>query len=177
MDAYQGLSVFKMFVHTICFHRMIYKDVKPKEVNHAIYDSLYYVMIDDPILDQSIHDKLESIIDAVKERPSGTISLVFYHHKPSTGWFSKEERIEMERWHIPFQWYELYDRSHTHSSKEYRIRSAYHYLLNKLSSASAPIYQVINSYLPFDIIDTNKTNSLKDILQFIVSGPPKLSLF
>jgi hypothetical protein len=177
MDPYQGKYVFSMMIHTICFHRMIYKSVKPKEVCDPIYDNLYYIMIDDPLLNQRIEDRLESIIHALKERPSGTITLFFYHVKPSTGWFSKEDRIEMERWNIPFQWYELYDKSYPHSVKEERIRRVYQSLLDKISSAPVPIYQVINDYLPFDIVDSNKSNSLKDILQFIVSGPPKLNLF
>jgi len=177
MDPYQGLSVFEMIIHTICFHRMIYKSIKPKEVAHPIYDTIYYVMIDDPTLHHKIMGKLESMIDALKERPSGTVSLIFYHCKPSTGWFSKDEKIEIERWNIPFQWYEVYDKSHHRSLKEQRVRQAYHSLLDKLSSVPAPIYQVINDYLPFDIVDSNKTNSFKEILQFIVSGPPKINLF
>jgi|LauGreDrversion4_2_1035121.scaffolds.fasta_scaffold02448_3 hypothetical protein len=177
MDAYQASSVFQMFIHTICFHRMIYKLVKPKELAHPIYDSIYYVMIDDPMFHKTVTEKLEYIIDTVKERPSGTISVIFYHIKPSTGWFSKDDKVEMERWNIPFQWYEPYDKSHTHAMKETHIQSIYLSLLEKLSSVPAPIYQVINSYLPFDIIDSNKSNSFKDILQFITSGPPKLNLF
>lgn len=177
MDPYQAASVFSMMIHTICFHRMIYKSVKPKEVCDPIYDNLYYVKIDDPRLDQRIQEKIGSIVDTLKARPSGTVSVFFYHVKPSTGWFSKEDRTEMERWNIPFQWYELYDKSYPHSVKEQRIREVYQSLLKQLSSAPVPIYQVINDYLPFDIVDSNKSNSLKEIFQFIVSGPPKLNLF
>ncbi len=177
MDTYQALSVFEMFIHTICFHRMIYKSVKPKEIAHPIYDTLYYVMIDDPVFRKTVTEKIEYVIATIKERPTGTVSLIFYHVKPSTGWFSKEEKIEMERWNIPFQWYESYDKSHTHSMKERRIRSVYFTLLEKLSSAPAPVYHAIHDYLPFDIVDSNKSNSFKDLLEFITSGPPKLNLF
>jgi hypothetical protein len=156
---------------------MIYKVVKPKEIANPIYDTIYYIMIDDPILEQTVTDKLEYTINSLKDRPSGTLSLLFYYNKPSTGWFSKDEKIEIERWNIPFQWYALYDKSYTHSIKENRIRFVYHSLLDKLSTVPTFVYQVINDYLPFDIIDSNKTNSLKDILQFIVNGPPKLQLF
>jgi hypothetical protein len=177
MDTYQALSVFEMFIHTICFHRMIYKSVKPKEIAHPIYDTLYYVMIDHPVFHKTVTEKLEYVLSTIKERQTGTVSLIFYHVKPSTGWFSTEEKIEMERWNLPFQWYESYDKSHTHEMKEKRIRSVYLSLLEKLSSVPAPIYQVIQSEIPFEIVDSNKSNSFKDILQFITSGPPKLNLF
>lgn len=176
LDKYQAESSLLCMVHTLFFHRMIYKSVRPKEMAHPIFESLYYVMIDDPILHETVVDKIKNTLETLKERPIGTVSIIFYKIK-SGNWFSKNEQIEIERWNIPVQWYEQYDQSHTRHSKEQRVLVVYESFLSKLSSIPIPIYQVVNDYLPFDIVDSDKSNSFKDILQFIMSGPPKLNIF
>lgn len=167
-------AVLYGMVHTLLFHRMIYRTVRPKEVTCSVYDSFHYVMIDDARLHEKVVEKVNAALESLRERPSGTLSILFYRVKSEGGWFSKEERVDMERWSIPLQWYELYDRSHTQAGKEQQIRKMYTTLLALLSSAPPPLYHVINDYLPFDIVDMDKPNSLKEIFQFIVSGPPKM---
>ena len=176
LDKYQAESVLLCMIHTLFFHRMIYKSVKPKEVAHPIFESLYYIMIDDPDLHKSILDKIESVLETLKERKTGTVRVIFYQNK-SSGWFNKKEPVEMERWNIPIQWYEPYDKSLTHAFKEKGIIAVYQSFLSKLSSLSDPTCQVINDYIPFDIIDSDKSNSFKDLFEFIMSGPPKLGIF
>lgn len=169
-------SVLESMIHTLLFHRMIYKKVKPKEATNPVYDRLHYVMIDDDRLHQVVSEKIRIALDTLKERVAGTISIIFYCTKRESGWFSGAEQIEVEKWSIPIQWHKLYDKSITHLHKERHIKHAYESFIAMLSSAPVPVYQVIND-LPFDIIDSDKSSSLKDIFQFIVSGPPKLGIF
>lgn len=173
LDQCHAEGVLHGIVHTLLFHRMIYRSVRPKEMPFHAYDTLYYVMIDDDRLHQVVAEKVATVLESLRERPAGTLSVVFYRVQSKGGWFSKE-RADMERWIIPLQWYERYDRSHTQAWKEERIRDMYLSFLSLLSSAPIPLYQVVNEYLPFDIVDMDKPSGLKDILQFIVSGPPKM---
>lgn len=167
-------AVLYALIHTLLFHRMIYRSVRPKEVSCPIYDTLHYVAIDDDRLHRTVVQLLDTALESLRERSSGTLSVVFYRVKSDGGWFSSEERVDMERWSIPIEWYELYDRSHSHAWKEEHLRERYASFLSLVSSAPAPLYQVINDYLPFDIVDTDKISRLKDLFQFIVSGPPKI---
>lgn len=176
LDKYQSESVLLCIIHTILFHRMIYKTVRPKEIAHPIFESLYYIVIDDHELHQTVLDNVKNTLETLKERDAGTVSLIFYKSK-SNGWFSKNEKVVIERWNIPIHWYNIYDQSHTLSSKERKVVHVYESLLSQLSSISVPVYQVVNEYLLFDIIDSDKSNSFKDILQFIMAGPPKINIF
>lgn len=176
LDKYQAESVLLCMIHTLLFHRMIYKSVKPKEVAHPIFESLYYVMIDDPNLHQTVCNKIQAVLETLTERSSGTVSVIFYQNK-SNGWFNKNEKIETERWKIPIRWYDTHDKSHTRSFKEKRVHAVYESFLSTLCSIQAPIYQVLNDELQFDIVDYDKSNRFKDLFEFIISGPPKLSIF
>lgn len=183
LDHYQGESIVDTFIHTILFHRLtLGRTVKPKETTNPIYDSLYYVKIADEEVEERVKEQVAQTMMTLRERASGTVALVFYHIQPSSGWFKKEERTEVEKWRIPVQWYETYDRSVSHGAKEERVRRAYESLLRTLMSVTLePVLfsqGSLHSYsLPFEVMDSDKRNSLKEILQFIVSGPPKLGLF
>ena len=170
-------SVLEAMVHTLLFHRLIYKKVKPKEATNSVYDRLHYVMIDDDTLHRAVTEKIRIALSTLKEKVAGTLSIVFYCTKGGSGWFSKAEQVEVEKWSIPIHWHKLYDKSITHSHKEKHIKLVYESFLGMLSSAPVPVYQVINDDLPFDIVDPDKSNSLKDIFQFIISGPPKFGIF
>lgn len=180
LDKYQGESVLEAFVHTILFHRCIVRTVRPKEVANPIYDSLFYVKMEDEEIDGRVKEHIVTTLGTLKERVTGTVAVVFFRIRPASGWFSKEERREVEKWRIPIQWYEVYDKSVSHAVKEQRVRYVYDGLLRMLLHVSldpVPFYQGGNGDLPFDIVDSDKSSSLKDIFHFIVSGPPKLGLF
>lgn len=177
LDRCHAESVLLAFVHTILFHRMIYRIVRPKDESCGVYEVLNYVRVDDDVLHQMVREKISSALESLRERDTGVLSIVFYYIRPSGGWWSKEEQVEMERWNIPLQWYELYDRSDSHQQKVAHLLRSMENLLTVLSSAPPTHYPIINRDLPFDIIDSDKTNSFKDIIQFIVRGPPKLGIF
>ena len=177
IDACHAESVLESMIHTSLFHRVIYKKVKPKEVAHPIYDSLYYVMIDDEPLRRIVQEKIQMAVQSLKERKTGTIAVHFYCTRDSGGWLSKKENIVVERWSLPIQWYELYERSHTTQQKERRIKQTYESLLSILCTSPVPVYRVENGDIPFDIVDLDKPNMLQDLFQFITSGPPKLGIF
>lgn len=177
LDQCHAESVLESFVHTVLFHRVIHKTVKPKEATNPIYDTLHYVMMDDAILHRMVKNKLETVLQSLRERKSGTISVVFFCNKDSGGWFSKTEQVIVERWSFPIQWYDLYDKSYSTSQKERNMKRIYESLLGMLCTASVPVYSHIKNDIPFDIVDSDKSNKLTDLFQFIISGPPKLGIF
>jgi hypothetical protein len=159
---------------------MIHQMATPTEVGNPIYESLVYVHGGDRAVSERVTEQIRNTVETMKERVAGTVVVVFYRIRPASGWFSKEERIEVEKWRIPVQWYELYDRSIRHALKEERVQRVYGGLLQMLLGASlnpVPFSMDRGRDLPFDVIDSDKSSSLKDILQFIASGPPKLGLF
>lgn len=179
LDKYQGESVLEAFVHTILFHRMSHRMAKPIEVGNPIYESLVYVHGGDRAVSERVTDQIRNVLETLREREGGTLVVIVYRIQTTTGWFPKEERIEVEKWRIPLQWYELYDRSMTHAIKEERVRVVYEGLLRmlmELTLDSVP-FGMDEGAIPFDIVDADKSSSLKDIFQFIVSGPPRLGLF
>ncbi len=176
LDICHAESVLESVIHTILFHRVIYKRVKPKEATNPVYDSLHYVMIEDEALHRLVQEKIRTALQSLKERKKGTLSVQFYCTKESGGWLSKEETVVVERWSIPIQWYELYDRSHTTQQKEARIKHIYESLLSLLCAAPVPVYRMGKDDMPFDVIDLEKPSMLQDLFQFIVSGPPKLGI-
>lgn len=176
VDSCHAESVLESMIHTILFHRVIYKKVKPKEVTNPIYDSLYYVMIDDERLHRMVQEKTKVAVQSLKERKGGTIAVHFYCTRDSGGWLSKKENVVVERWSLPIQWYELYDRSHTMEQKERQIKQVYESLLSVLCTAPVPVYRIESGDIPFDIVDLDKPNMLQDLFQFITSGPPKLGM-
>lgn len=186
LDKYQGSSVLEAFVHTILFHRMVHRMARPTEVGNPIYESLVYVHSGDDMVSERVKERVRDAMETLQERVAGTLVVVFYLIRPSSGWFRKEEKVELEKWRIPVQWYELYDRSVTHAMKEERVRVVYDGLLRMLMEATLdplPFWvegdggERENRTLPFDVVDADKSSSLKDILQFIVSGPPRMGLF
>jgi hypothetical protein len=180
LEKYQGESVIEAFVHTILFHRLIVRMARPKEVAHPIYESIHSIQLDDEAVEECVKERVTHALGSLKERVSGTVALTFSLLRPASGWFRQEERTEVEKWRIPVQWYDGHDKSLTHAVKEQRVRQVYDGLLRMLRMVSldpVPLYQGGKKDLPFDIVDSDKSNSLKDIFQFIVSGPPKLGLF
>ena len=176
MDSCHATTVLESMIHTILFHRVIYKKVKPKETTNPVYDSLYYVMIEDEDLHRIVQEKIQVALQSLKERKRGTLSIHFYCTQESGGWLSKKENVVVERWSLPIQWYELYDRSLTTQQKEHRVKQTYDSLLSLLCTAPVPVYRVEKGDIPFDIVDLDKPNMLQDLFQFIVSGPPKLGI-
>ena len=186
LDKYQGPSVLEAFVHTILFHRMIHRMARPTEVVNPIYESLMYVHCGDHAVSERVTEHVREAMETLQERVAGTMVVGLYLVRPASGWFHKEEKVELEKWRIPVQWYELYDRSVTHAMKEERVRVVYEGLLRMLMEATLdplPFWvggdggERDNRTLPFDVVDADKSSSLKDILQFIVSGPPRMGLF
>lgn len=177
LDRCHTESVLESFIHTVLFHRVIYKQVKPKEATNPIYDTLHYVMMDDDVLHRMVKEKIETVIQSLKEKKTGTVSVLFFCNKDSGGWFSKTEKVIVERWSIPIQWYELYDKSHSASHKERNIKRVYESLLGMLCTASVPVYSHVKNDIPFDIVDLDNSSRLTDLIQFIISGPPKLGIF
>lgn len=176
LDQCHAEAVLESMIHTILFHRVIYKKVKPKEATNPIYESLHYVMIDDNDLHRLVQEKIQSALQSLKGRKAGTVSVLFYCTKESRGWLSKEENIVVERWSIPIQWSELYDRSRTIQQKESHVKHIYESLLSLLCVAPVPVYRTDKDSIPFDVVDLEKPSMLQDLFQFIVSGPPKLGI-
>jgi hypothetical protein len=181
LDTYQGESILQMVVHTILFHRWVTRRTRPKEVTNPIFDTLVYVKMDDEEIERYVSEQVARAMETIKEKATGTVALLFYRVQPASGWFRREERVEVEKWRIPIQWYEPYDKSVRLPVKEQRVRSVYDSLLRMLMSVSLepiPFHQEeVGHSLPFDVVDADKSSSLKDMLHFIVSGPPKLGLF
>lgn len=188
LDKYQGPSVLEAFVHTILFHRMVHRMARPTEVGNPIYESLVYVHSGDDAVSERVTEHVRDAMLTLQDRVAGTLVVVLYLIRPASGWFRKEEKVELEKWRIPIQWYEMYDRSVSHAIKEERVRIVYEGLLRMLMEATLdPLpfwvgkaeanHKEESSTLPFDVVDADKSSSLKDILQFIVSGPPKMGLF
>jgi hypothetical protein len=137
--------------------------------------------MDDEEVEKRVSEQVEHAMETIKERDTGTVAIMFYQIRPASGWFRREERVEVEKWRIPIHWYEAYDKSVSYSVKEQHVRFVYDSLLRMLMAVSleaVPFHQgEAENTLPFEIVDVDKTSSLKDMFHFIVSGPPKLGLF
>lgn len=174
LDKYLGVSVLEAFVHTILFHRMVHRMVRPIEVGHPVYDSLVYLHSG-----EEVAERIRGAMETLGERDTGTLVVVFYRIQSRSGWWWGEERTEVEKWRIPIQWYTEYDRSLTHSVKEGRVRDVYDGLLRMLLGQTLdPVPFTISAQgVPFDVMDADKPSRLRDMVQFIVSGPPRMGLF
>jgi hypothetical protein len=179
VDSHQLKNILECILHTILFHRMIYKVIKPKDILCSAFESLSYSAIDDPLLDKNVQSKIDSLIKRMNIQYKNTeqifyFSIGFYQLIKHTWPFSDEHNYT-EKWNLSVSIYSIYDKSLSRDTKDRRVNSTYQTLLSILLKADIPSPHFDEyKYSYFDIIDSDKKDILTNIVDMIKSGPPRI---
>jgi hypothetical protein len=185
VDVHQINNILHCVIHTILFHRMIYKVIKPKEIVCSAFDLLSYVAIDDIILEEYTREQIDSFITkkynhiynykANKENQNVIfLTLAFYKLIKHT-WPFSDEKIIYEKWNISISIYSIYDKSLSRSTKDSELNKSYQILLETLQNLQAPpSYLDKYQFLYFEIIDSEQKSILTDFINMIKTGPPRI---
>jgi Autophagy-related protein 101 len=179
IDSHQLENILQCIIHTILFHRMIYKSIKPKECHCSAFESISYCSINDPILEKNVQTHIQSLMKKINIQYKNTeqkfyFSISFYKLIEHM-WPFQDEHIYTERWNLSISIYSIYDKSLSRDTKDRRVNESYHQLLSILSKANIPTPHLdSNQYLYFDIIHSEQKNLLNDLVDMIKSGPPRI---
>jgi hypothetical protein len=179
IDSYQLPNMLQCIFHTILFHRMIYKVVKPKEILCSAFDSLSYISIDDPVLHDIVQTMIDSLIkkmDIHTTHIQQTFHFTLGFYKPiKRMWPFQDEQLYYEKWKLSISIYSMYDKSITRETKENYTYHSYQELLSILLNAPVPPpYIDTLQYLFFNIIDSEQKNFIHEFIDMIKSGPPRI---
>lgn len=179
IDSFQLKNILECILHTILFHRMIYKVIKPRDNLCSAFESLSYISINDPILDKIIENHIHSIMKKINVQYKNveqtfSFSIGFYKLIKHT-WPFSDDHLYTEKWNISICIYSIYDKSLTRETKDRRVFHTYESLLSILSKADVPAPHFDNlKYNYFDIIDSDQKNILTNIVDMLKSGPPRM---
>jgi len=179
IDSFQLKNMLECILHTILFHRMIYKAIKPKDVLCSAFELLSYTSIDDPILEKNVLSKIDTLMKRINVQYKNIeqtfhFSIGFYKLIKHT-WPFSDEHLYTEKWNISISIYSIYDKSLTRETKDRKVYNTYQSLLTILSKADvpAPYYDDLK-YNYFDIIDSDQKDILTNLVDILKSGPPRI---
>ena len=179
IDSFQLKNILECILHTILFHRMIYKVITPKDNLCSAFDSLSYCSINDPLLEKNVQTHIESLIKKINIQYKNVeytfhFSIGFYKLITHM-WPFSDEHIYTEKWNISISIYSIYDKSLSRETKDKRVYHTYQSLLSILLQADVPAPHLDQShYNYFDIIDSDKKDIFTNIVDMIKSGPPRI---
>ncbi len=159
------LSLFKpisrAIIHTILFLRLLER-VKPVEVSPSELETIDYVM--NPRF--SFEEELEKLRGLFRKKKFIQLTISFYRITKEAGWFTSEEKVEWERWTIPFR---LCHQVDSESMYKEALAKIHHYsiLYTDHVSSQKNVYQIYDA-------SEEKGWTLADLKDMLRNRPPSL---
>ena len=161
----QGFKpVCRCLVHTVLFLRVL-EHTAPRDVTPPEFDRLDYVM--NPRFEDKVDEVLETLRGLLRKKKFVQLTISIYRIVKEGGWFSKEERVEWDRWTIPIR--------HTHELliPEEETRDVVQVILQK---ADQTIDHYVGGKHVFEIYDASEEKgwTFADLAELIKKGPPSI---
>jgi hypothetical protein len=161
----QGFKpVCKCLVHTILFLRIL-ESTTPLDVMPPEFDRLDYVA--NPRFQDRVDEVLETLRGLFRKKKFVQLTISIYRVITEGGWFSREEKVEWERWTIPIR--------HTNELilPEEETRSRIQLIL-QTSDKSTDHY--VGGKHTFEIYDASEEKgwTFADLADLVKKGPPRI---